>query len=174
MARQSGFTLIELVAVIVLLGLLAVTALPRFASLQDDAARAAAKSLMTSFQGTARMTHYQWRTRGEPASITLVADVIPMGSDGWPAPSPVNTANCIALWNGLQQAPPFIEAMVFGSPADEWTSFGFGTACIFAYQRGTAFNGALTPFFAYFPVSLPVGSPSPVILGGSVQGFNLD
>ena len=36
-AAQKGFTLIELVAVIVLLGILAVTALPRFLDLQEDA-----------------------------------------------------------------------------------------------------------------------------------------
>lgn len=35
--QQSGFTLIELVAVIVLLGILAVTAVPRFVDLQVDA-----------------------------------------------------------------------------------------------------------------------------------------
>jgi MSHA pilin protein MshA len=41
MKRQAGFTLIELVAVLVILGLLGAMAVPRFANLQDDALTAA-------------------------------------------------------------------------------------------------------------------------------------
>ncbi|HAA96802.1 MAG TPA: type II secretion system protein, partial [Alteromonas macleodii] len=36
-STQQGFTLIELIIVIVLLGILAVTAAPKFLNLQDDA-----------------------------------------------------------------------------------------------------------------------------------------
>ena len=40
MKKQTGFTLIELVVVIVVLGILAVTAAPRFLNIQDDAREA--------------------------------------------------------------------------------------------------------------------------------------
>ncbi|MFA0079319.1 type II secretion system protein [Vibrio artabrorum] len=51
MKRQGGFTLIELVVVIVILGILAVTAAPRFLNLQDDAKKATLEGLKGSIQG---------------------------------------------------------------------------------------------------------------------------
>ena len=47
MKKQNGFTLIELVVVIIILGILAVTAAPKFINLQSDARE-------TSLQGMKR------------------------------------------------------------------------------------------------------------------------
>ncbi|WP_431786370.1 type II secretion system protein [Vibrio harveyi] len=56
MKRQGGFTLIELVVVIVILGILAVTAAPRFLNLQDDARASSLRGLKGAIDGAAGIT----------------------------------------------------------------------------------------------------------------------
>lgn len=51
MKKQQGFTLIELVVVIIILGILAVTAAPKFINLQGDARVSALNGLKASIQG---------------------------------------------------------------------------------------------------------------------------
>ena len=51
MKKQNGFTLIELVVVIIILGILAVTAAPKFINLQGDARVSALNGLKASIQG---------------------------------------------------------------------------------------------------------------------------
>ena len=57
MKRQNGFTLIELVVVIVILGILAVTAAPKFMNLQNDARNASLQGLKGAIQGAAGIVY---------------------------------------------------------------------------------------------------------------------
>ena len=56
-AVQKGFTLIELVVVIVVLGILAATAVPKFMDLSDEAADSAVKGVAAEI-GSAASVNY--------------------------------------------------------------------------------------------------------------------
>lgn len=55
--KQKGFTLIELVVVIVILGILAAVALPKFVNLQGDAGTAAAQGVAGAISSATSMNY---------------------------------------------------------------------------------------------------------------------
>ncbi|WP_413699867.1 prepilin-type N-terminal cleavage/methylation domain-containing protein [Psychromonas sp. KJ10-10] len=57
MKKQSGFTLIELVIVIIILGILAATAVPKFVDLQSDARQSAMKGVKGALEGATTLTY---------------------------------------------------------------------------------------------------------------------
>lgn len=57
MKRSAGFTLIELIIVIVILGILAVTAAPKFMNMQGDARKAVLNGMSASMKAAANMVY---------------------------------------------------------------------------------------------------------------------
>lgn len=123
--RHSGFTFIELVIVIVLLGLLAAAAIPRLLDVTDDAQIATLEGVAGGFSTAATITRVQWAADGGTrGSSTTAADKVAVNLDGttiyvtengWPSNTDSGSdssedsqtaAECQQVWNGILQSAP--------------------------------------------------------------------
>ena len=84
--EQHGFTLIEIIAVLVILGILAVVAVPKYKNLQDDAAKSAAQGLVAAAQSQLSMGYATYKMNinypnGPSAECNKVAITGPANSN---------------------------------------------------------------------------------------------
>lgn len=70
--KQKGFSLIELVIVIVILGLLAATAIPRFLNITEDAKDASVEGVAGGLATAVSFVRSQWEVDGRTNSYVLM------------------------------------------------------------------------------------------------------
>jgi len=73
MKKQGGFTLIELVVVIVILGILAVTAAPKFLNLQDDARKSSISGLVGAVKGASGIVYGKAAIAGKESGAQAIS-----------------------------------------------------------------------------------------------------
>ena len=136
MKKQTGFTLIELVVVVVILGLLAVTAIPKYLDLTDQAQQANIEGMAGGFATAISLARAQWEAEGRPNNGTdnlvnydgtvlrLTNENNNTGSgsirpgyvvglnDGSNLDADFDEINCVEIWQNILQQPPIVSAAI--------------------------------------------------------------
>lgn len=113
--KSQGFTLIELISVIVILGVLAAVVLPKFVNVGESAQKASFRSAAAAYQTGVNLVHAQWIISGNnsaqlnfiPISDPGVGGDLSVNTAGWPADTrgislTLNSGDdCLDVWRAV-------------------------------------------------------------------------
>ena len=96
---HGGFTVLELVVVISILGIIATFAYPRFVMIETEARKALVTSLGGSINSAAQQAHFLWLLQAKPATIDMEGQTITM-LNGYPNEASID--NTLMANSGFQ------------------------------------------------------------------------
>jgi MSHA pilin protein MshA len=104
---SKGFTLIELVVVISILGILAAFAIPRFVSLEREARISATQGLAGSVRSAGALAHALWLAQSSPASVSMEGNAVNI-VNGYPSNANVSLALADFTGYTFNAGPPAV------------------------------------------------------------------
>lgn len=147
MYKKKGFTLIELVVVIVILGVLAVTAAPKFIDLTDNAQEAVFLGISAAFKSGVNQVHIAWYIRGKNQAVQNFIEIsdpiaggdLSVNSAGYPADTrgtslTLNSENdCLDVWRAVLDSQG---ALVTGDDSSDFeATYNGDNTCTYSYNN---------------------------------------